>query len=154
MENAVNTGLLTISSPAFNHEESIPSRYTCEGENISPAIHISGIPKEAKSLALIVEDPDATHGVFDHWIMWNIPPEEVIPEKSIPGVPGKNGYGKMQYNGPCPPSGTHRYYFKVYALDSNLNLRAGANKQTLQEAMKGHILTEGELMGVYQKKNP
>jgi Raf kinase inhibitor-like YbhB/YbcL family protein len=151
MENAVNTGLL-ISSPAFNHEESIPSKYTCEGENISPPIRISGIPKQAKSLALVVEDPDATDGVFDHWILWNIPPEERIPEKSVPGIPGKNSYGKMQYSGPCPPSGTHRYYFRIFALDIDLNLKAGANKKALQEAMKGHVILEGELMGLYQKK--
>lgn len=143
---------LKIRSVAFSHGGHIPPRYTCEGENVNPPLQINDIPENTKTLALIVEDPDAPRGVYDHWIAWNIPPREAISENSRPGIRGKNSFGNTEYGGPCPPSGSHRYFFKVYALDSDLNIQAGSDKKILEEAMKGHILGSGELMGHYQKR--
>jgi Raf kinase inhibitor-like YbhB/YbcL family protein len=117
METAVKT-ILSVSSPAFEHEGFIPMDYTCEGSNKRPDLIIRGIPEEAKSLAIIVEDPDAPGKIFDHWLVWNIPPADTIPTNVVPGLEGKNSKGKIGYTGPCPPSGTHRYFFKVYAVDS------------------------------------
>lgn len=141
-----------IRSAAFSHGGSIPPKYTCEGENVNPPLEISDLPENTRSLALIVEDPDAPRGVYDHWIVWNIPPNEAIEENSRPGVNGKNSFGDTGYGGPCPPSGSHRYFFKVYALDSNLNIQAGSDKKTLENAMKDHVLGSAELMGQYQKR--
>ena len=145
---------LTIKSSAFDHESFIPAKYTCEGENVNPPLEISGIPDEAKTLVLMVEDPDAPRGVFDHWIVWNIQPGTSIAENSIPGVQGENSFGILGYRGPCPPLGTHRYFFKVYALNTKLDLPAGTKKIQLLEAMKDHILTRSEFMGQYQKHLP
>ena len=100
---------------------------------------------------MIIEDPDAPQGIFDHWVVWNIEPVEKIQENSVPGVQGKNGFGKVEYDGPCPPWGIHRYLFKVYALDTKLDLDEGAEKKQLLEAMQGHILTMNEVMGRYRK---
>ena len=145
---------LTIKSSAFDHESFIPAKYTCEGDNVNPPLEISGIPEEAKTLVLMVEDPDAPRGVFDHWIVWNIQPGTSIAENSIPGVQGENSFGILGYRGPCPPLGTHRYFFKVYALNTKLDLPAGTKKIQLLEAMKDHILTRSEFMGQYQKHLP
>jgi len=142
---------LMIASPAFANDGNIPSKYTCEGENVNPPLEVSGIPEEAETLVLVIEDLDAAHGVFDHWVVWNIPPAKMIAENSIPGVQGRNSFGSMQYEGPCPPTGTHRYYFKLYALDTELDLPAGSKKIVLLEAMKGHIITMNEFIGRYQK---
>jgi Raf kinase inhibitor-like YbhB/YbcL family protein len=142
---------LMITSPAFQNGADIPAKYTCQGENINPELDISGIPKEAKTLALIMEDSDAPSGTFDHWLVWNINPTEQIAENSLPGIPGRNSFGHVKYGGPCPPSGSHRYYFKIYALDKSLHIGEGENKQTLTREMKGHIIARGELMGRYQK---
>jgi Raf kinase inhibitor-like YbhB/YbcL family protein len=144
-------GTLTISSPAFKEGADIPAKYTCQGENINPEIDILGIPKEAKTLALIMEDPDAPHGTFDHWLLWNMNPIDKIAENSLPGIPGTNSSGEVKYKGPCPPSGSHRYYFKVYALDTVLPLAEGERKEELTRQMKGHIVAKGELMGRYKK---
>lgn len=143
---------LTISSTAFNNEGAIPARYTCDGENINPPLRIEGIPPETKSLALIMEDPDAPRGTFDHWLVWNIQPTGTIAENSAPGTEGKNGFGKTHYGGPCPPSGKHRYFFTVFALDANLDVHKGADKKTLEDAMKAHIIARGRFMGTYQRK--
>ncbi len=143
---------LKINSHAFSHKGHIPTEYTCEGKDINPSLEITNIPDETKTLALIMEDPDAPRGVFDHWIVWNIPPNAAIAEQTNPGISGTNSFGKTGYGGPCPPSGVHRYFFKVYALDTELDLLAGSDKKALQDAMKGHILATGELMGQYQKK--
>jgi len=143
---------IRIRSVAFGHGGHISPKYTCEGENVSPPLEISNIPPETKALALIMDDPDAPRGVFCHWLMWNIPPNEAIGENSHPGVNGKNSFDKTTYGGPCPPSGSHRYYFKVYALDAELGLPAGAGKNELEQAMQNHILASGELMAHYQKK--
>ncbi len=142
---------LTIKSPAFEANKKIPKKYTCEGEAINPPLIIEDVPKEAKSLTLIFDDPDAVSGTFDHWIMWNIPPStSKIEENSAPGIQGLNSGRKPSYYPPCPPSGSHRYTFKIYALDQTLNLPSTTKKAALQKAMQGHILGEGELVGLYR----
>lgn len=151
MATLVNTATLIIGSTAFEPGGFIPDRYTCKGENVNPAITIENIPAGTKSLTLIVDDPDAAGGTFDHWITWNIRPMEMIIENTVPGVEGKNSFGKTKYQGPCPPAGTHRYYFKVYALDTLLDVKAGSDKKTVEKAMKEHILATGEIIGVYNK---
>lgn len=148
----IETKELKISSPAFNNEGEIPSKYTCDGEGINPALHIENIPEGAKTLALIVEDPDAPNGVFDHWIVWNIDPVTTIEEHSNPGTSGDNSAGKSGYHPPCPPSGSHRYYFYVFALNAQIDLLAGAGKKELQAAMEGHIMAKGTFMGRYERK--
>jgi Raf kinase inhibitor-like YbhB/YbcL family protein len=147
-----NDSGLRVRSVAFSHGGQIPPKYTCEGENVNPPLEISDLPENTRSLALIVEDPDAPRGVYDHWIAWNIPPNEAIAENSRHGISGKNSFGNTGYGGPCPPSGSHRYFFKVYALDSELNIQAGSDKKTLEDAMKDHVLASGELMAHYQKR--
>jgi Raf kinase inhibitor-like YbhB/YbcL family protein len=145
-------GKLKISSDSFVHNEHIPSIYTCEGKNINPHLIIMDIPESTKSLTLIVDDPDASSGIFTHWIVWNISPTSLIEEDSIPdGIQGMNSYGKPEYKGPCPPSGTHRYFFKVYALDTMLDIELTSTKANLERVMQGHILAYGELIGLYQK---
>lgn len=142
---------LEVSSPAFRHEGMIPAKYTCDGEEINPPLRIDGIPDGTQTLVLIVEDPDAPKGIFDHWLAWNIPPTGYIDEKTVPGISGVNSGGKTGYHPPCPPSGQHRYYFYVFALDDSLDLKAGQGKEILQEAMAPHILAKGTLMGRYKK---
>ena len=147
----IATGALEISSPAFDQDGFIHQQYTCQGDDINPEIKISNIPDGTKSLTLIVEDPDAPKGTFDHWIIWNIEPTELIPENSVTGTEGINGWGETGYKGPCPPSGTHHYHFKIFALDLKLELKQGASKQELESAMQGHVLAKGELIGLYKK---
>lgn len=143
----------SLQSPAFVHEQQIPAKYTCQGEDISPPLKINGIPSHTKTLVLIVDDPDAPMGTWDHWVVWNIPPVDDIPENSLPeeAVQGKNSWGKNTYGGPCPPSGTHRYYFKLYALDDTLNLTPNTTKTDLEGVMEGHVIGETFLMGTYKK---
>ena len=143
---------LRVRSVAFSHGGHIPPKYTCEGENVNPPLEVSDLPENTKTLALIVEDPDAPRGVYDHWLVWNIPPNGAIGENSRPGISGRNSFGNTGYGGPCPPSGSHRYFFKVYALDTDLDIGAGSDKSKLQDAMKDHVLATGELMGHYQKR--
>ena len=144
---------MKITSSAFQQGGSIPSKFTCDGADTSPVLQIQEIPPVAKSLALIVDDPDAPSGLFTHWIVWNIPPQtSTIAEGSAPkGVPGTNDFGKSGYGGPCPPSGTHRYFFKVFALDRELDLPAGGKRSQLDAAIKGHVIAQGELMGRYSR---
>lgn len=146
-----NSATLTVTSSAFEANGFIPEKYTCKGENINPALSVAGVPEGTQSLALIMDDPDAPNGDFVHWVMWNIPIGGVIAENSAPGEQGLNGRKENKYTGPCPPSGTHHYHFKVYALDSRLDLVAGTNKQALLQAMEGHILASGELVGLFRK---
>jgi Raf kinase inhibitor-like YbhB/YbcL family protein len=153
MATDVSTTLLKIDSPAFKNEEPIPSQYTCEGENINPPLTIGDIPAGTKSLALIVEDPDAPNGTFYHWLAWNIPVGNRIDQNCNVGVSGKNDFGNPGYGGPCPPSGTHRYFFRVYALDAELTLTEGSDKKQLLEAIDEHLLAMGEIMAKYEKKN-
>ncbi len=143
---------LTIASPAFENNKLIPSKYTCDGDNVNPTLNIKGIPQETKSLVLIVDDPDALMGTWDHWIVWNIPPTNKIEENSVPGTEGLNDFRKHSYGGPCPPSGTHRYFFKVYALDTKLDLNPNSRKKDVEKAMKDHILARGELIGLYSRR--
>lgn len=142
---------LRISSAAFADGEYIPVKYTCDGLNINPPLDIEGIPAEAQSLALIVDDPDAAAGTWVHWVMWNIPVAKHLAENHIPGQEGINDFRKQHYGGPCPPGGTHRYYFKVYALDTQLHLPASTGKVQLENAMRGHIAGYGALMGRYER---
>jgi Raf kinase inhibitor-like YbhB/YbcL family protein len=147
---------MTFTSSAFNNNERIPAKYTCDGENISPALHIEDVPEGAKSLALIMHDPDAPReGGWTHWTMWNINPVTTdIPDSSVPdGVTeGDTSSGKPGYGGPCPPSGTHRYFFYLYALDDVLDIPASSGKAELEEAMKGHVTGETSLMGTYSRE--
>lgn len=143
-----------LTSPAFNNGTQIPSRYTCDGENINPHLAICGVPPNAKSLALLVEDPDAPMGLWTHWVLWNIPPEtKEIREHTVPwgAEQGKNSKGKVAYQGPCPPTGSHRYIFRLYALDRKLQLPAESDRQALELAMEQHILATTEIMGTYAR---
>jgi Raf kinase inhibitor-like YbhB/YbcL family protein len=143
---------LTIKSPSFLHNSLIPRKYSCDGEDSNPPITIEGVPKESKSLALVVDDPDAASGTFDHWVVWNIPASTTqIDEHSIPGTEGLNSARQKGFMGPCPLSGIHRYFFKVYALDTELKLGAKSTKRDLEKAIQGHILAEGELIGLYHR---
>jgi len=146
--------MMTVTSLVFKQNEMIPKQYSCDGENINPPLTIVNVPDNVKSLVLIVDDPDAPSGVWTHWLVWNIDPKTTdIKENSAPANAevGKNDFGKLEYGGPCPPAGTHRYFFKVYALDTVLNLSQGANRSQLDQIMKGHIIDKGELMGKYSK---
>lgn len=142
---------LKVSSPVFKDQESIPSKFTCEGKNISPPLEIENIPDEAKCLVLIVDDPDAPIAAWVHWIVWNIPITHRIKENAIHGTEGINDFEKHGYGGPCPPSGTHRYFFKVYVLDTLLDLNPNIRKPQLEKAMSGHIIGFGELVGIYKR---
>lgn len=141
-----------ISSPAFTHNQSIPPRYTCQGEDVNPPLAIAGVPAAARSLVLIMDDPDAPGKTWDHWIVYKIPVNTTaIAENIVPGIQGTNSWGRQDYGGPCPPSGTHRYFFKLYALDTGLDLLAGLSKKKVEEAMQGHIVSSAELVGLYKK---
>ncbi len=151
---------LSISSQAFQEGESIPARYTCEGDDVSPPLRWDEPSQGTRSLALIMDDPDAPVGVFTHWVILNIPPdsrglpEALATEAELPGGArqGKNDFGRTGYGGPCPPPGRpHRYRFTLYALDQPLELKAGASKKQVLEAMSGHILAQGQLTGTYQR---
>lgn len=146
--------MIKITSPAFSQDGKIPVKYTCDGSNANPALSISGVPDNAQSLAIIVDDPDAPNGTFNHWIAWNIDPKiDTIAENKLPSgaVSGTNSAGKVGYVGPCPPSGTHRYIFTDYALDTKLNLDSSAKKEDLLKAMEGHVIGQGELIGKYSR---
>jgi len=130
----------------------IPSLYTCEGDDINVPLKIEGVPKQAESLVLIVDDPDAPKGTWVHWVVFNIPVTNYIEEDSVPGEQGLNDFGKHDYGGPCPPSGTHRYFFKIYALDTILDLGSDAIKEDVDMAMEGHVIASGELIGLYGKR--
>jgi Raf kinase inhibitor-like YbhB/YbcL family protein len=145
---------MKITSSAFQEGGNIPPKFTCDGSDTSPPLQITGVPSEAKSLVLIADDPDAPSGLFTHWLIWNIPPQtNSISEGSAPkGVHGTNDFGKPNYKGPCPPPGTHRYSFKIYALDRELDLRGGAKRSQLDAAMKGHVVAQGVLVGRYARK--
>ncbi|RQW77358.1 MAG: YbhB/YbcL family Raf kinase inhibitor-like protein [Geobacter sp.] len=145
-----------LTSPAFNHGSQIPSQYTCDGEDINPHLVIHGVPQGAKSLALVMEDPDAPAGLWTHWVVWDIPPEtKEIREHTAPIGTGEglNSWGETGYGGPCPPSGTHRYFFRLFALDTRIKLPVNSKKAELEAAMAGHILATAELMGTYGRTN-
>ena len=145
----IASGQITVSSPAFQSGGTIPTQFTCKGANQNPPLQFHGVPKEAKSLVLIVDDPDAPGGLFTHWIVWNIEPGSAqLGENSVPtgAAQGTNDFGKLGYGGPCPPSGTHRYYFRLLALDQKLDLKPGVKRAALDRALSSHILARGEMM--------
>lgn len=145
---------MEIKSPVFENNGMIPAKYTCDGENINPPLEILGIPEGAKSLALVIDDPDASTGMWDHWTVWNINPQEnLIKENLVPAgaVEGMNDFQKTRYGGPCPHQGKHRYFFKIYALDRILNLSSSARKKDLEKAMECHILDSAQITGLYQR---
>lgn len=145
----------------FESQQSIPVKYTCDGENISPPLKFLNIPDQTISLVLIVDDPDAPMGTFDHWIVWNISPHvtelkegaKELTKHSPPPIQGENGFGNIFYGGPCPPPGKpHRYYFKLFAIDKMLTLKEGSSKHEVETAIKGHVLAQAVLIGLYQRK--
>ena len=148
-----------LTSSAFNQKGDIPVKYTCDGVNISPPLSWSGAPSGTKSYALLVEDPDAPSKTWIHWVVFNIPASQTSLNEHFPAIKemsdgirqGTNDFRNIGYGGPCPPNGTHHYYFKIYALDNLLKLPAGSTKKELEQAMKNHILAEGELMGTYSR---
>jgi Raf kinase inhibitor-like YbhB/YbcL family protein len=150
---------ITLTSAAFEDGGMIPSRFTCDGADVSPPLAWAPVPDNAISLALIADDPDAPGKTWVHWVLYNLPasvkelPENVPPQATLASgaLQGTNDFRKTGYGGPCPPGGTHRYYFKLYALDAMLDLSAGATKDQLLKAMEGHILAEGQLMGRYSR---
>lgn len=151
---------MELKSPAFGYGQSIPTRYTCDGEDISPPLEWSDPPANTRSFALIMDDPDAPVGVWDHWVLFNIRsetrslPEGIPPDADLiqGGRHGRNSWKRLGYGGPCPPGGTHRYFFRLYALDTVLELPPGASKENVLKAIEGHILAQAELMGMYQRK--
>ena len=145
---------MEITSPAFEHNQNIPPKYTCDGENISPPLNFSDIPEKAQSLVLISDDPDAPAGTWIHWLIWNIDPNtNQIAENSVPqgSIEGTTSFGQTGYGGPCPPSGQHRYFFKLYALDTKIELNPEAKKEDLEKAISNHILDQTEIIGLYQR---
>lgn len=158
IEKEDNMDKISILAEGFKDGELIPDEYTCKGKDVSPSLSWTGIPAGTKSITLIMDDPDAPGGTFVHWVLYNVPSET---RKLAPGMPlyrtfsdgtiqGMTDFGQPGYGGPCPPPGKpHRYYFKIYALDTDLNLQPGATKSQVESAMKGHVLAKGELMGKY-----
>jgi Raf kinase inhibitor-like YbhB/YbcL family protein len=149
---------MQLTSTAFSEGAAIPAKYTGDGQDISPPLHWDGAPEATKSFALVCDDPDAPRGTWVHWVVWNLPADQHELSEGVPTTPdlpsgarqGKNDFGKVGYGGPAPPRGKpHRYFFRVYALDRTLDLPAGATKAQLEQAMKGHILASGQLMGLY-----
>ena len=159
VQPSIDIQKLTITSAAFKEGDMIPVKYTGDAENISPPLAWSGIPAQAKSLALVVDDPDAPAGDWVHWVVYNISatmkemPEDIGPDERVPGIgiQGKNDFGKTGWGGPMPPSGTHRYFFKLFALDTWLTDKPGLTKKELHAAIKDHIIAQGELMGRYKR---
>lgn len=146
---------MRITSSAFEHNGSLPSLYTCDGKGVSPPLAIVDVPLDVQSLVLIVDDPDAPRGTFDHWVVWNIPPviTEITEGASMDGdgIVGRNTAGGNAYFPPCPPNGEHRYFFKLYALSRGFDLPAGSSKTEVERAMEGHIIDSAELMGRYRR---
>jgi len=150
---------IEVKSTAFQGGGMIPKQYTCDGADVSPPLSWTSVPEGTKTIALICDDPDAPMGTWVHWVLFNLPadvkelPENVPTQMTLEtgGVQGTNDFGNIGYGGPCPPGGTHRYYFKLYALDTQINLQAGATKRDLLKAMEGHTLAEGQLMGKYRR---
>ncbi len=146
---------LKVTSPAFGNNKTIPSKYGCDGSNVNPAVKIENVPPGAKSLALIFDDKDAPRGTYVHWVLWNIDPSvREIHENSVPegAIQGANDFKENAYGGPCPPTRLHKYALFVYALDVRLNLEPKSGKVDLEKAMKGHIIAQGQLMGVYKRE--
>ncbi len=153
-QNNITSTTMQITSPAFTDQQSIPNKFTCDGDNINPPLEFKDMPAAAKSLALIVDDPDAPVGTWTHWTLWNIgPTTHVLSENSVPegAIQGKTSSGQNVFGGPCPPTGTHHYFFKLYALDNKLDLPSYSTVDKLTEAMQGHIIEEAQLVGLYSR---
>ena len=156
---AAKEGQLRLISSAFQEGQPIPSQYTCKGVNVSPPLEWGSGPKTAKTITIIADDPDAPGGTWVHWVLYNLPSDNIGLVENLPptedlkagGFQGKNDFGKIGYGGPCPPSGTHRYVFKVYAVDTGLDLKAGATKAEVEKAMEGHVVGQTQLVGTYKK---
>ncbi len=147
-----NKGTLSLASPVFTNGETIPSKFSCKGENVNPPLIIKGVPEQTKSLVIIMHDPDAPSGDFIHWLVWNISPQIAgIKENSVPNeaVQGTTSFGETMYSGPCPPSGSHRYIFDLYALDDILSTSERTDKDSLMKVMQGHILNQTTLTGLF-----
>lgn len=150
---------IKLTSAAFKDGQPIPRQYTCDGVNVSPPLEWNGVPKNAKAIAIIADDPDAPGGTWVHWVAYDLPAENIGLVENLPadeqlkagGFQGTNDFGKIGYGGPCPPSGTHRYFFKIYALGNFLSLKVGATKAQVEKAMEGHIVAQGQLMGTYAR---
>lgn len=147
---------IIVTSPAFSSGSPIPGKYTCDGEDSSPEISWTGVPEQSTSLVLIMDDPDAPTGTFTHWVVYNIPPYSTGFASGVESLPagtkqGLTDFGRLEYGGPCPPKGTHRYYFRVYALDIMLKLAGDVDRDTVFGAMEGHVIAQGELMGTYSR---
>lgn len=143
---------MRITSPAFEDEGDIPSRFTCDGDDISPPLRIEDLPADAVSLVLVMDDPDAPVGTWDHWLAYDIEPLSEIPEAAESlGTAGTNSWGNIGYGGPCPPSGTHRFFFQLFALDRELGWEPGADKTSVLEAIHDHVLAEASLLGFYSR---
>ena len=159
-ETSTRMGIMELKSPAFSEGQAIPSKYTCDGKDVSPPIAWSETPPGTKSFALIADDPDAPMGTWVHWVIYNLPPttrklpEEFPTDGRLPDgtIQGKTDFGRTGYGGPCPPSGTHRYFFRLFALDTVLSLPSASTAKQLKAAMQGHILAEAQLMGSYRRK--
>ena len=153
---------LLVTSSAFSEGRPIPVRFTCDGDDVSPALEWSNVPEGTRSIALVVDDPDAPGGTWSHWVLYGLPPDTAALDEAVPanessaagGGQGKNDFGKLGYGGPCPPEGhgPHRYYFKVYALDAEPEVGGGPERADMLEAIDGHILAEGQIMGTYERR--
>ena len=154
-----NKSGIKLTSKAFNEGQAIPRGYTCDGANVSPPLEWTGVPKSAKTLVIVADDPDAPAGTWVHWVLYNLPYDVIGMVENTPpietlsggGMQGTNDFQKTGYGGPCPPRGSHRYFFKIYALDSELPLKPGASKADLEPAMEGHIISQGQLIGTYRR---
>lgn len=146
---------MLLTSPSFEYNAKIPPKFTCEGVDVNPELQVQNVPPGARSLALIVDDPDATRGNFTHWLVWNIDPgTTIIKEESKPpgSREGLTDFGRAGYGGPCPPRGAHRYFFRLYALDAVLNLPEHSDRKELEKEIKNHLIEKTELMGLYEKQ--
>jgi hypothetical protein len=151
---------IALTSSAFEEGEMIPRRFTCDGADVSPPLKWESVPEGARSIAIICDDPDAPMGTFVHWVLYDLPPDVTELPESVPNAPtlpngatqGTSDFGRMGYGGPCPPGGTHRYFFKIYAVDEKIGLPPGASKADVLNAMEGHIRAQGQLMGKYRRQ--
>ena len=158
-QSADNKTGFKLTSVAFQEGQPIPRPYSCDGVNISPPLEWSGVPKTAKTVAIIADDPDAPAGTWTHWVLYNLPADNIGLVENVPatenlkagGFQGKNDFAKVGYGGPCPPSGTHRYFFRIYAADGELSLKAGATRTELEKALEGHVVGQAQLMGTYHR---
>ena len=154
-QNSSVPSSLKLTSPAFSEGGKIPKKYTCDSTDLSPPLHINAVPTSAKSLALIVDDPDAPGRTWNHWLLWNIDPKtKEVRENSVPkdAAQGTTDFGSAKYGGPCPPSGVHHYFFRLYALDTTLSLAGSTTRTALDKAMVGHVIMKGTLMGTYARE--